>query len=126
MALQPDGRVILAGWRQFPSDRFCMIRYFTDLTTAVPVAQGSPDSTRLWPNPATDHVSLRVPADVAGPITVDVFDMRGVLVHRARTAATTNGGSRAITIDLNGLAPGCYTVAWSDGTHSGRGHAIRR
>ncbi len=92
MALQPDGRVILAGWRQFPSDRFCMIRYFTDLTTPVPVAQVSPDGTRLWPNPATDHVSLSVPAEVAGPITVDVFDKRGVLVQRARTAATTNGG----------------------------------
>jgi uncharacterized delta-60 repeat protein len=126
MALQPDGRLILAGWRQFSTDRFCMIRYFTDLTTAVPRAQTSPDGTRLWPNPSTDRVSLSVPAGVSRPINVDVFDIRGVLVKRKLTVAAIAGGSPAITIDLIGLAPGCYTVAWSDGERSGRGHVLRQ
>ena len=118
MALQPDGRLILAGWRQFPSDRFCMIRYITDLTTVVPEAETAFDGARLWPNPATDHVSLRVPAGVQGPITVELFDTRGNLVRRERLAASIDGASHALTMELDGLAPGCYAVALGDGVRS--------
>lgn len=100
MALQPDGRLVLAGWRQFSSDRFCMIRYFTDLTTALPDAATAQVEAILWPNPATDRVQV---SGSAGPYHYDVMDAYGRTV-----LAGSSSGER--TVDVSALVPGTYVL----------------
>jgi hypothetical protein len=69
------------------------------------VAPGAPrEPLALYPNPAHDRTTLRLPAASAGPL--QLFDAMGREVRRY--AATT--GTPEVTLDLRGLPAGVYIV----------------
>jgi hypothetical protein len=67
------------------------------------------DATRfeLYPNPSTDRVTLRTMDD--GSLPVELIDAMGRVVLRTRTAG------RETAIDLDGMAPGLYTMRVGEG-----------
>jgi hypothetical protein len=77
-----------------------------DLFTSVPVAD--PVNVGLYPNPATDFVTLEFGTDAAGTYTVEVFNALGQQMSSQQVAA--NGATR-FEIPMTGYADGIYFVS---------------
>lgn len=75
------------------------------IVTSVPLQ----DALRfeLYPNPSTDVVTVRTMDD--GSLPVELIDAIGRVVMRTRTAG------RETVIDLDGMAPGLYTMRVGEG-----------
>jgi len=74
--------------------------------------QDATNATRVWPNPATDHVMVAF-GDVSGRVSVDLIDVTGrVLMSRSNDAQARNDG--LMRIDVNGLAQGEYVLRIQD------------
>ncbi|MCC7502110.1 MAG: S8 family peptidase, partial [Flavobacteriales bacterium] len=71
----------------------------------------------IWPVPATDVVSIRLPLDLAGKAMLEVVDAQGKLVQRR----SLQGASPVVQLSLQGLATGLYQVRIGDGTRSWTG-----
>ena len=67
--------------------------------TTTKIAEG-----KIYPNPASSHVTLQRHADV--PTVYSIIDMQGRIV--VKNATTENG-----QINIEDLAPGVYNVLWS-------------
>ncbi len=88
-------------------------------SVGVEDAAGS-ESTRVWPNPAKDHVMVAF-GEVRGKVTVDVLDVTGrIVTSRDSDARASREG--LMQLDVNDLAPGEYLVRimHQDGTSSHR------
>ncbi len=79
------------------------------VTQGLVTSVTQPDAVRfeLYPNPSADVVTLRTKDD--GSLPVELIDAMGRLVFRTRTAG------RETVIDLDGMAPGLYTMRVGEG-----------
>lgn len=75
--------------------------------TGIGVAEHKMETldVRLYPNPAQEKLSLEV-KDVKGKVTVEVLDVQG----RILKGATFFNTSQYITLPLDGLSPGFYSI----------------
>lgn len=74
----------------------------TDITDRVPGTAGLGDVT-IWPNPSSGSFQVIVPG--SGPVSVEVFDMLGSLVHTSQPNGTI------LQVDLGRDRPaGIYTI----------------
>ena len=77
--------------------------YLYGTETGIDNAEAQPAALRLYPNPASRHVS--VSGLPAGGGTVQIFDVAGRLV-----LSVESSGHETRTIDISGLAPGLHYV----------------
>ncbi len=68
----------------------------------------------LFPNPVTDALGLRLHADAARTLQLEVLDIRGSRVLDLSTWSVS--GTTRRTWDIGGLASGSYVLRLSDGT----------
>lgn len=80
-------------------------RWTGDFTTAI--AEEQPAILGLFPNPASDEVTLNWPAALGTPSTVTITDMAGRTVVHRYLIATQVSSAR---IDLSSIFPGLYQV----------------
>ncbi len=67
----------------------------------------------MWPNPATDHLTVEVPLEADSEVQVSIFDAAGkTAVQQQRTLAK---GDNQFTLDLQGLSNGVYMVQVRNG-----------
>lgn len=78
-----------------------------DLFTYVPVE--SQINVGLFPNPATDFVTLEFGTDAAGTYTVDVFNALGQKMSGQQV--TTGNGVTRFEISMTGFASGIYFIS---------------
>lgn len=71
----------------------------------------------IWPVPASDAVSIRLPMELAGRATLEIADAQGKLVQRH----SLQSGSPVVQLSLEGLSTGLYQVRISDGARSWTG-----
>ena len=74
-----------------------------DLDDGTSIVHAEMDGLAIWPNPAHEQVTLRLPADAVGTIEAIGADGR---IARSWKAAS----SGVLVLDLNGLVPGVYSV----------------
>ena len=67
----------------------------------------------VYPNPARDHVSIRLPlgAPATVEVEVEVVDVLGRVILRATPPYSAGG----LSVRLDGLAPGAYVLSATDG-----------
>ncbi|WP_317197860.1 M43 family zinc metalloprotease [Hymenobacter pini] len=79
--------------------------------TAPLVAGNTTESMKLYPNPASDQISIRTAMDTpASNWTAKVYDLRGFEMKQART-------SESGTLDVSSLPVGFYQVVLTDGVN---------
>ena len=84
-------------------------QWYGDLSTGI--GNGTiEDDLSAWPNPAKEHVTLKLPKGMEGEIFVQFHDATGKAAHNARYIST-DGMIRA---DISGLASGLYTISATD------------
>jgi hypothetical protein len=76
-----------------------------------PLAQGVAQVLRIYPNPATSHLTIEVPAGIGAAGMVQITDVRG---ERVATGEVAQSGRAVVSVE--GLAAGMYFVrcgSWS-------------
>ncbi len=62
----------------------------------------------VFPNPATDHLTVRLNSTKGGAMNVNLIDAVGKMVQANQITVST--GTQNIELDLNGIAPGIYEL----------------
>ena len=70
-----------------------------------------PGQFSIYPNPATDKVSIHLDIEGLYPGEIELFDPEG---RRIRTMGRqySSGIEQTLSLDLSGLSPGNYYVRW--------------
>ncbi len=80
----------------------------TDLATAIPRQELVSADLHVWPNPATDHITLDAGEPLSHSALIEVLDAQGASVLQSIAS-----GSRT-SIAVHGLASGTYTLRLTD------------
>jgi hypothetical protein len=85
--------------------------YVLDISEAIALGVATHDlsvttTPRCWPDPATDQVSVQLPAEVHGAVRVDVSDASGRLEHRMNTRMS----GTTLTVDVHALPAGTHLL----------------
>ncbi len=62
----------------------------------------------VFPNPATDHLTVRLNSTKGGAMNVNLIDAVGKMVQSNQVTVST--GTQNIELNLNGIAPGIYEL----------------
>ena len=62
----------------------------------------------VFPNPATDHLTVRLNSTKGGAMNVNLIDAVGKMVQANQVTVST--GTQNIELNLNGIAPGIYEL----------------
>lgn len=106
IAVQPDGKLIVAGSRVSPSTLtdILVLRYHEGIAMAMQGRHDDDGLFTIYPNPVRDLLTLRIAEGSGVPRTVRVIDPNG------RTAWERIMSGSQLTADLHGLAAGVYVV----------------
>jgi hypothetical protein len=77
------------------------------LATAAPTYQMSNEQIGLYPNPATDHITLEFGQNSEGNYQIDIYNSLGQIVKTQQYSSTNFS---RLEISLDGLANGAYFV----------------
>ncbi|CAN5390771.1 hypothetical protein BH10BAC6_BH10BAC6_00770 [soil metagenome] len=88
--------------------------YLMQSTTSVTEAANTSSSTRTYPNPASDVVSVDI-SDAPGATSIDVIDVTGAVVSTQRIAP---GTASTTTFDVAALATGTYILMVRGGNNT--------
>lgn len=82
------------------------INGYVSSTPPAPLLPPGDDGLHFVPNPASDFLSLKSAYATAQPLRLRFYDAQGRLVHEQAHPR----GVRSYTMDVSGLAAGCYAV----------------
>lgn len=115
LAIQPDGRVVLVGFAVSDGrTEMAVARYLTEPTTDVADAPALVLGLSLYPNPATDHITVEYDLPEAGPLSIELVDALGQVVGRPLSTALRSTGPQRETIALPSLTAGTYLLRLTD------------
>ncbi|MFN0216825.1 MAG: T9SS type A sorting domain-containing protein [Saprospiraceae bacterium] len=109
IAIQPDGKVLVAGsyvesFNNFVANTFAL-RYDTDLPTEVPdIFLHSDHGLRIFPNPASSFAWMQIEDQGILPEKLDVYDISGKWLQSFDLTSTRQ------LLDLQELASGTYLI----------------
>lgn len=113
LALQPDGKIVAAGYDWFADySSFAVARFFSGLTvgTADPGTLTGP--INVYPNPLVDRTTLEYELKENETVAVNLYDAQGRLVQNLLTRQHKTAGNHAETFQIDGeLPPGLYLLA---------------
>lgn len=93
------------------ANRIVLIKYLNDISSGL--AEGATTTVlSAFPNPVTDHVTIRPGAAYTGAIQCTIVDATGRTV---RTWTSSVSGDAPVFADLSGLLPGAYVLQVNDG-----------
>jgi hypothetical protein len=98
-----------------------MARYKAGIPLAVNEIAPEGPVFGLYPNPATDEVTIALPADVNSSMTLRVYDNIGKKIEEV---SLVNGGNGSIDLDLSRFGSGFYIVTLSYGKSVSSGKLV--
>lgn len=113
MALQPDGKLVAAGYalksnfQSFAVGRFLL---GTSVDTTVPNAFSGKAS--LYPNPVREKATLEYELLNAEKVTINLYDLQGRFIQNVSPTAEKKPGKQVETIQFNpDLPAGTYLLS---------------
>ena len=101
MKIQPDGKIILAG---FSGNKVALARY-TGVGTVGIDDFTAENAIKLYPNPATDHITLQLAQTSPDNLAYYIADVNGRIVTSGNLQASKNN-----TINTEQLESGVYFI----------------
>ncbi len=82
VALQPDGRIIVAGGvgTNGLGYNFAMARFLSGESVSIPFISSAVSGARIYPNPARDETTLEYSLDMETSVSIRLLDTRGQLL----------------------------------------------
>ena len=115
VALQPDGRIVVAGLAYTGSgDDFAVARYLSGLNIGVIEFSIANNAPLIYPNPLDNHATLEYTLQNAETISIHLLDMQGRTVQTFIERRVQPAGEHRQSIDLpEALPSGTYLIAIS-------------
>jgi hypothetical protein len=82
------------------------------VTNGVTAINSNIADAAIFPNPASNRITVSYNSASAGPVSINIMDLNGRTVAKHNVAATT--GNNSIDINTANLAKGVYAVSISD------------
>lgn len=119
VAVQADGKILLAGYSNFSAtlNDFVVLRFHTDLSIGVLEFTGMETAPLIYPNPIGDQATLRYALKSSERITMRLTDAHGRVVMTFLDGVTQSAGEQRVELQLpQTLATGSYllTIAAAD------------
>ncbi len=95
-----------------PKVYFSRVNYCTLGIKEITSVNDNVQVLSLFPNPATDKVTVKVNASKSEPVTVQITDINGRVLTTQHYLLTN--GEQNITVALNGMAKGAYVLSVQD------------
>lgn len=86
--------------------------YYAPVTVGI---EDSPETTNelaLFPNPASDRLTIKLPGNITGESRISIFNITGAKVFEQ---AFTSNGSESLSMDIADFQPGLYVVIVRNG-----------
>ena len=110
--IDPDPHLGLSYYRLRQTDYDGSNTYYQKV--AVQVDPEVQDFTyEAWPNPASDHINLRIHTQVDSPARLDIYNLQGQLIRNQDLLLTR--GQTEHRIDLAGIQSGTYLMRVTNG-----------
>jgi hypothetical protein len=94
-------------------------KLFNDFSIGMEAAAAPGQDIRIYPNPASDHISIAISgADAAQGMEVEIYSATGVLVRRSSAQHSM------MTINVQGLSNGMYVIVVRSDGHVQRQRVI--
>lgn len=116
VAVQPDGKILFAGYSNFnPTlNDFVVLRFHTDLSIGVLEFGGSHAAPLVFPDPISDEATLRFTLERPERLSVHLVDDAGRTVHRFVDGRNFTAGPQQLTLRFaDGIAAGSYVLVIS-------------
>jgi hypothetical protein len=91
---------------------------FLDLTSVGIQPISSFESVRLYPNPATERLTVEVESQISDDLNIEVFDLAGKRVFGLSEYCQV--GLKKVAVPVEGLPSGIYVVSISQGVYTSR------
>ena len=112
VAIQPDGKVIAAGYTEdFTLYKFVVARYIPSLTLGLIDLASSINSALIYPNPIHDNATLDFQLAKEETINIRLVDMMGRVVQSFVTDENMIEGSHHLILNLQSFPQGNYILS---------------
>ncbi|MDX2282899.1 MAG: hypothetical protein NW241_01995 [Bacteroidia bacterium] len=109
VAVQPDGKIVIAGNHSDGYSRFALARFTNGPLTGIARDEAGPAFT-LYPNPAQAQVRIRAALPQAGPVVLRLVSLHGQLLWEAPLGLRPAGDLDEALPLPEGLVPGWYQM----------------
>ncbi|HQW04870.1 MAG TPA: hypothetical protein PLV08_06745 [Flavobacteriales bacterium] len=110
IALQTDGKILMAGSRLATTNSFAVVRYLNDVGIGIPEINTPIASAQIFPSLVTDDAVLRYNLESAGKVSITAIDPTGRIVRTFINSGVRKPGPQQETLSFGGLASGRYQV----------------
>jgi len=116
IAIQSDGKVLLAGITEEDNDDFALVRYRNDLDIGVVEFGTISALVEIYPSPIGEAATLAYELKTSETLNCDLFDAQGRLVKTMFSKAQRSAGVHQESLYLSGIAAGEYSLVLSNGS----------
>jgi uncharacterized delta-60 repeat protein len=118
-AIQPDGRIVVAGFASTSSSDFAVARYLSGLNVGVIDFSNQDLNLLIYPNPLQDDAVIEYTLADDDIINIDLYDLAGKLVQSIIKSEERVKGSHKEKLGLDASIPsGNYILTISNGAGS--------
>jgi len=100
---------LVTDYNEDPNDRAILNSAEASLTLGVGNISSNVDAVTVYPNPATDHVTLELGLSAKTKVGLTVYDATGRVVYQ-KSASELNAGTQLLDISTRNLVPGVYNL----------------
>lgn len=112
LTLQPDGKIVASGIAIIGSfTKALILRFNTDMVLSAATTPAFLATSRMYPNPAVDHITVELKSPESTNLSIDVMDNLGRSVQTLECQAPLNTDFYSESFQLSGnLSTGRYYV----------------
>lgn len=111
LGLQPDGKIIQAGYVQYEDDSdFAMVRFINSLNVGTLEISGDQTEILVYPNPVAEEAMLTYTLTSQEAVVIDIIDASGRVLKTYQAIESKIPGLHRRILDFKGLANGYYIV----------------
>ncbi len=115
VAIQPDGKIVAAGFSSGSNDDFAIARYLSGLN--VGILEFSPvDNVLIYPNPVHDNEVLEYALQQTEVLTISLYDVSGKLVKQFVSQESRSTGVHKEPLNLSEIISGSYILTIENGS----------
>jgi len=128
MAVQPSGKVLLAGstTHQCLLNTNLVARFENEITVSMPEVEREDQFIALFPTPTLENAVLRFHLDEPSAVSIEVRDASGRLLRSSLAQTKYGAGTHTVEVQLADQAPGLYEVTLSTQRSSRSVRAIKQ
>jgi len=115
IAMQQDGKIVVTGYERIGNfNQIVIARLLSGLTIVTSIAEAQDWVCSLYPNPASENITIDYHLDEKETIAICLLDMHGRILQSLSPPTVQEIGNHHETYSLNrNLAPGAYVVSCS-------------